>query len=334
MNLAPPEEHLPALDPLSVKPWARLPASSHPSREALQQESQKWGLVLFLVFLLACGFLVLVLPKEALFAILPAALICFVPLSYALLEGKNALGIPLHGSKFWSHRGISPDPGVQLHFVDFACDPEKVDDHEGLSFRFWIYQFQRQEDRRRPSFWLRLLSRNQELEATDPAPESPDSDKHGKLLIESATAVPLERTEVELELVSRSIRTLWCMRAHVPIEAIAPKDRSRVLAAPPPQLSVWVVFSQGHSRDLVVEIPIPRQVWGPLFEGTPYHAGQIEFLPSTQGSPPICQVCGTEIGAKCQPCPKCETPHHPECWEFTHGCSTYGCGESSQVEAG
>ena len=44
-----------------------------------------------------------------------------------------------------------------------------------------------------------------------------------------------------------------------------------------------------------------------------------------------CQVCGSPIekGTKSTLCSACETPHHPECWEFNHRkCAVYGCWKS------
>lgn len=38
-----------------------------------------------------------------------------------------------------------------------------------------------------------------------------------------------------------------------------------------------------------------------------------------------CPVCGVHIGAELVACPRCETQHHPDCWEFAGGCAIYGC---------
>ena len=38
-----------------------------------------------------------------------------------------------------------------------------------------------------------------------------------------------------------------------------------------------------------------------------------------------CSVCGDSIDGPLQCCPRCETPHHPECWEYNEGCAVYGC---------
>ncbi|MBI4870798.1 MAG: hypothetical protein HY814_04445 [Candidatus Riflebacteria bacterium] len=43
----------------------------------------------------------------------------------------------------------------------------------------------------------------------------------------------------------------------------------------------------------------------------------------------VCRVCGEQIGPDgVLSCKDCGTPHHKDCWEFTGGCSVYGCGGS------
>lgn len=39
-----------------------------------------------------------------------------------------------------------------------------------------------------------------------------------------------------------------------------------------------------------------------------------------------CPVCNGEIAtAVAAPCPRCETPHHQECWDYVGGCAIFGC---------
>lgn len=47
-----------------------------------------------------------------------------------------------------------------------------------------------------------------------------------------------------------------------------------------------------------------------------------------------CQVCGSPVekGTKVAVCPACETPAHPECWEYNGGCTTYACRESPAIK--
>jgi hypothetical protein len=40
---------------------------------------------------------------------------------------------------------------------------------------------------------------------------------------------------------------------------------------------------------------------------------------------PRCVVCRTELPPDPYLCPKCETPHHHDCWEYAGGCAVYGC---------
>ena len=40
---------------------------------------------------------------------------------------------------------------------------------------------------------------------------------------------------------------------------------------------------------------------------------------------PVCQVCGTGIDEAPHLCPRCETPHHEDCWRYTGRCSVYAC---------
>lgn len=39
-----------------------------------------------------------------------------------------------------------------------------------------------------------------------------------------------------------------------------------------------------------------------------------------------CSVCGDHLGPDGVACEICATPHHADCWEYTGGCSLYGCG--------
>jgi hypothetical protein len=39
-----------------------------------------------------------------------------------------------------------------------------------------------------------------------------------------------------------------------------------------------------------------------------------------------CGVCGDALATELVVCRRCNTPHHRECWQFTGGCATYGCG--------
>jgi hypothetical protein len=47
----------------------------------------------------------------------------------------------------------------------------------------------------------------------------------------------------------------------------------------------------------------------------------------------LCPVCRTSLGENVAVCSRCETPHHPDCWEFGGACAVFACGgmESSVV---
>jgi hypothetical protein len=45
-----------------------------------------------------------------------------------------------------------------------------------------------------------------------------------------------------------------------------------------------------------------------------------------------CRVCSYGVSdAEAVACARCLSPHHRDCWEFTGGCSLYGCGCTDQV---
>ena len=50
-------------------------------------------------------------------------------------------------------------------------------------------------------------------------------------------------------------------------------------------------------------------------------------LESLETHPAACQVCRTDPAAQTVSCPKCRGIHHRECWDYSGGCSTYGCRE-------
>lgn len=41
-----------------------------------------------------------------------------------------------------------------------------------------------------------------------------------------------------------------------------------------------------------------------------------------------CPICGEGLLTDLVYCRRCKTPHHRECWEYSGGCSTYGCRET------
>jgi hypothetical protein len=47
-----------------------------------------------------------------------------------------------------------------------------------------------------------------------------------------------------------------------------------------------------------------------------------------------CGVCGDALAGEIVMCRRCHTPHHQECWQYTGGCATYGCGGRECVMPG
>ena len=100
------------------------------------------------------------------------------------------------------------------------------------------------------------------------------------------------------------------------------------------------VLAIGPSRILFVHpgTNVPANVLGPIFNAmtalfhidfsVPLHSHQIEILDLKEVSidAALCQVCGELVkieDAKC--CPRCDTAHHHDCWQYMGGCSIYGC---------
>lgn len=47
-----------------------------------------------------------------------------------------------------------------------------------------------------------------------------------------------------------------------------------------------------------------------------------------------CPVCADPLeGAARRDCPRCETPHHRECWDYVGDCAIFGCREGAAVPA-
>lgn len=55
----------------------------------------------------------------------------------------------------------------------------------------------------------------------------------------------------------------------------------------------------------------------------------IEFIASDEAQvidAALCSVCCEVLASEVVFCVRCKTPHHRDCWEYSGGCSTYGCG--------
>lgn len=51
--------------------------------------------------------------------------------------------------------------------------------------------------------------------------------------------------------------------------------------------------------------------------------GQVKVIEEAR-----CLVCGEGLMIDLVYCRRCKTPHHRECWDYSGGCSTYGCRET------
>lgn len=90
---------------------------------------------------------------------------------------------------------------------------------------------------------------------------------------------------------------------------------------------------QGLDRDLRRADRYKRLVgktspW-PRAEGDAEEASLL--LPPPGGE--TCAVCGDLLGERVRRCPRCETPHHQDCWTYNQGCAVFGC-EAPPVGAG
>lgn len=52
----------------------------------------------------------------------------------------------------------------------------------------------------------------------------------------------------------------------------------------------------------------------------------VDVLLCETGATPVCRICGETVPVNPVYCARCLTAHHPDCWEYTGMCSTYGCG--------
>ena len=58
-------------------------------------------------------------------------------------------------------------------------------------------------------------------------------------------------------------------------------------------------------------------------------AAGIEFITGDEAQvidDALCCVCCEQLTHEVVFCVRCKTPHHRDCWEYSGGCSTYGCG--------
>lgn len=52
-------------------------------------------------------------------------------------------------------------------------------------------------------------------------------------------------------------------------------------------------------------------------------------MPLDLPAAPNCPVCGDVLAETPRCCPRCDTPHHAECWDYLPGCAVFGCADAS-----
>lgn len=80
---------------------------------------------------------------------------------------------------------------------------------------------------------------------------------------------------------------------------------------PPPSAGPGLTFVDGHRHEADGS-------------GDPADGGVV-VLESTVAEQPTCSICGEPVSKRVVRCFACNAPFHPECWDFTGGCGTYGC---------
>jgi sarcosine oxidase delta subunit len=110
-------------------------------------------------------------------------------------------------------------------------------------------------------------------------------------------------------------------------------------------LDVPGAFCRWRHGSLAIRVPVPlrRYDWLEEFilvalelydQALLTQAHGIAFLDDHQAHvlrDAVCLVCGETIELDMVFCRRCKTPHHRECWQYTGGCTTYGCQERQYV---
>lgn len=53
--------------------------------------------------------------------------------------------------------------------------------------------------------------------------------------------------------------------------------------------------------------------------------------PTPPATVPDCPVCAAPLGEDRRECPRCQTPHHPDCWDYLEDCAIFGCKPGSDL---
>jgi hypothetical protein len=182
-------------------------------------------------------------------------------------------------------------------------------------------------------------------------------DLHGNLGLRVVVAIAgdyLERGErVEITVQLRTPQGAWLRGRRPPFQD--PQGRFRAAQVSPPYdtssegdaLEVALAFpfgaldllATGEDREVVAEVHVfdgeevvARQELdlvvpcrASIFPSLEVDAAGVDLVAVSRPEVATCRVCGDELAGPVRACPACDTPHHPECWEYNAGCSTFGC---------
>jgi hypothetical protein len=154
--------------------------------------------------------------------------------------------------------------------------------------------------------------------------------------------LPLRRGLLSVEFDWEDFRRRWQVLAE-------DGDATRTLLSDGVRLAIEMVWRQPVPGELVISLSpgwmVVRKIWhsprGADLESFVERAcnlcdqfnlaavAGIEFVASDQ--PQLmedvrCGVCGESLADEIVVCQRCNTPHHKECWQYSGGCATYGCG--------
>lgn len=79
-------------------------------------------------------------------------------------------------------------------------------------------------------------------------------------------------------------------------------------------------------RRLLPSLGPRRAGGGTSAQGPSADTAEVELHSVEPEDAPPCAVCGDLVQAKVRRCPRCDTPHHPDCWDYQGGCAAFGCG--------
>lgn len=73
------------------------------------------------------------------------------------------------------------------------------------------------------------------------------------------------------------------------------------------------------------EVPVVIPCTASHFPALVVDPAGVAVVAVDRGTAGRCRVCGDDLEGPQRRCALCDTPHHPECWEYNAGCSTFGC---------